>query len=279
MNKGYSMTDYDNESHDKSVIEDAPTLDDNRTIEGENLASVGTSSGKESVSPPAPSLNVPVQDQPTVAIASSPSRPRKVRNIVLYVVFLLIGIALGVVGMLLFQLSIGGNRSPFPVAPTPGASGNVTVHADASVITPLLQNSVQQIDLPANGSVSNVQVQFTNSEQMNITGDYQLSILGVPVTQPFTLNAQLVVENCQLQIHVLQANFSNISVAGLVALFEDKINQKLAQLVPQNNLPGNIELCLINLATDPQGINATFYLVIPSSPTPTVNINKPTALL
>ena len=181
--------------------------------------------------------------------------------------------------MLLFQLSIGGTRSPVPVAPTSFASGNVTVHADQAIITSLLQNSVQEIDLPANGSVSNVQVQFTNGSQMNITGDYQISVLGVPVTQPFTLDAQLVVNNCQVQIHILQANFSNISVTGLVALFEDRINQKLAQLIPQNNLPGNIEFCLINIATDAQGINATFNLVVPSTVTPTAHRIQPIAIL
>src|SRR5437588_8203969 len=114
---------------------------------------------------------------------------------------------------------------------------------------------------------------------MDITGDYQLSLLGVPVTQPFTLDAQLIVDNCQVQIHILQANFSNISVTGLVALFEDKINQKLAQLIPQNNLPGNIEFCLINIATDAQGINATFNLVVPSSITPTAYLTKQIAML
>jgi hypothetical protein len=191
----------------------------------------------------------------------------------------LIGIVLGAFGLLLFQLSIGGTRSPVPVPLTPVASGNVTVHADQSVITPLLQSSVQAIDLPANGSVSNVQVQFTNGTQMNITGNYQVSVLGVPVTQPFSLDAQLLVNNCQAQIHILQANFSNISVTGLVSLFEDKINQKLAQLIPQNNLPGNIEFCLVNITTDTQGISATFNLVVPSSVTPTAHIAKPTTIL
>ena len=200
-------------------------------------------------------------------------------RIVLYAVFLLIGIILGAVGMLLFQLSIGGTRSPITNTLTPVTSGNVTVHADQSAITLLLQNSVQAIDLPANGSVSNVQIQFTNGTQMNITGDYQISVLGVPVTHPFTLDTQLLVDNCQVQMHIIQANFSDISVTGLVSLFEDRINQKLAQLIPQNNLPGNIEFCLISVSTDAQGINATFNLVVPSSPTPTANIAKPIGIL
>jgi hypothetical protein len=271
----------DNEStpDERSVMAEEPTLGANRTIEDEDLAGTTEFPDKENVSSPAQTLTTPVEAQHTTGNTSPPTRQRNVSHIVLYAVFLLIGIVLGVVGMLLFQLSIGGNKSPVPVSLTPVASGNVTVHADQSVITPLLQSSVQQINLPANGSVSNVQVQFTNGTQMNITGNYQGSLLGVPVSQPFTLDAQLIVDNCQVQIHVLQANFSSISVTGLVSLFEDMINQKLAQLIPQSNLPGNIELCLINVATDAQGINATFNLVLPSSTTPTANISKPIAIL
>jgi len=273
------MMDNESTSDERSVMADEPTLDANRTVEDAIQTGATDFPDRENVSSPAQTLSMPVEAQHTTGTTLPPTRQRNVRHIVLYAVFLLIGIVLGVVGMLLFQLSIGGNKAPVPVSLTPVASGNITVHADQSIITPLLQNSVQQIDLPANGSVSNVQIQFTNGTQMNITGDYQISLLGVPVTQPFTLDAQLIVDNCQVQIHILQANFSNISVTGLVSLFEDKINQKLAQLIPQNNLPGNIELCLMNVTTDAQGINATFNLVLPSSATPTANINKPIAIL
>ena len=271
----------DNEStpDERSVIADESTLDPDSTIEDQNLAGATMFPDKESESSPAHSVTAPFEAQLVTGSTSSPTRPRNVSRIVMYVVFLLIGVVLGAVGMLLFQLTIGGSKSPITVAPTPVASGNVTVHADQSIITPLLQNSVQTIDLPANGSVNNVQIQFTNGTQMNITGDYQVSVLGVPVTQPFSLNTQLLVDNCQIQIHILQANFSNISVTGLVSLFEDKINQKLAQLIPKNSLPGNIEFCLINVATDAQGINATFNLVLPSSATPTANISIPIAIL
>ncbi len=273
------MMDNESTSDKRSEMADEPTIDANRTVEDENLAGATEFLDKKNVSLPAQTLSTPVEAQHITGSSLPPIRQRKVSHVVLYAVFLFIGIVLGVLGMLLFQLAIGGSKAPIPVSSTPVASGNVTVHADQSIITPLLQNSVQQIDLPANGSVSNVQVQFTNGTQMNITGNYQVSLLGVPVTQPFTLDAQLLVVNCQAQIHILQANFSNISVTGLVSLFEDKINQKLAQLIPQNNLPGNVELCLINIATDAQGMNATFNLVVPSSPTPTANISKPIAIL
>jgi hypothetical protein len=264
---------------EKGILADESTLDANRTIEDENLSGEPEILEKGSVNSQAQTHSSPVEAQHAIGSISSPTRQRNTTRIVLYVVFLLIGIALGALGTLLFQLSIGGTRSPVPVAPTSIASGNVTVHADQAIITSLLQNSVQEIVLPANGSVSNVQVQFTNGTQMNITGDYQISVLGVPVTQPFTLDAQLLVDNCQVQIHILQANFSNLSVTGLVALFEDRINQKLAQLIPQNNLPGNVEFCLVNIATDAQGINATFDLAVPSTVTPTANRIKPIAIL
>jgi hypothetical protein len=247
--------------------------------EDENLAGEKEFHGKRNGDQPTQAYGTPVEAQNSIGSTSPPTRKRNITHLVLYAVFLLVGIVLGVVGMLLFQLMIGGTRSPIPNTLTAVTSGNVTVHADQSIIALLLQNSVQAIDLPANGSVSNVQIQFTNGNQMNITGDYQVSVLGVPVTKPFTLDAQLLVDNCQAQIHILQANFSNISVTGLVALFEDKINQKLAQLIPQNTLPGNIEFCLINIATDEQGITATFNLVVPASVTPTANRAKPIDIL
>jgi hypothetical protein len=257
-----SMAENESTPGDKNIIEDEPVMSKDLTGATSFPDKISMSSLDQANSPP-------VEAQPAAGGVKPPTRRRRVRSIVLYPAFLLIGIVLGVVGMLVFQLAVGGNKSPLPDATPTVSSPNVTVHADASIITPLLQNSVQQIALPANGSLSNVQVQFTNGTQMTITGNYQVTLLGVPMTQPFTLTAQLLVVNCQVQVHILQADFSNISVTGLVSLFEDKINQKLAQLIPQNTLPGNIELCLINVATDPQGITATFSVVTPSSPTPT----------
>lgn len=271
--------DEESTQDERGIIAEEPTMSDDKATEDKNLIHEDEPTIKENEDLSNQSVQ-PVEAQSSPAKASSPKRQRTVIQVVLYSAFLLVGILLGVVGVLLFQLSIGGTRSPITSGTlTPVASGNVTVHADQSVITPLLESSVQSIDLPANGSVSNVQVLFTGGSQMNITGDYQVSVLGVPVTQPFSLDAQLIVDNCQVQVHILQANFSDISVTGLVALFEDKINQKLAQLIPQNNLPGNVELCLINVATDEQGISATFNLVVPSTSTPTARIDRLIALL
>lgn len=143
---------------ERSVIADKPTFDANRTIEDKNLAGATEFPHKENVSSPVQTFSSPVEAQNAIGSTSSPTSQRNVTRIVLYAVFLLIGIVLGAVGMLLFQLSIGGTKSSISVTQTPVASGNITVHADQSIIIPLLQNSVQTIDLPANGSVSNVQI-------------------------------------------------------------------------------------------------------------------------
>src|SRR5438876_9128418 len=133
---------------DNESIPDEPTLDANRTIEDEDLTGTTAFPDKQNVSSPAQTLSPPVEAQISTRTTLTPTRQRNVRPIVLYAVFLLIGIVLGVVGMLLFLLTIGGTKSPVSVAPTSVASGNITVHADQSIITPLLQNSVQQIALP-----------------------------------------------------------------------------------------------------------------------------------
>ncbi len=271
------MNDESTQDERSLITEESTTIFD-KVIDDKNFANEDELRSKESAGSSQQSVP-PAEFQSVPGRVASPKPQRTAVRIILYAAVLLAGIGLGAIGMLIFQLSIGGTRAPITNTLTPVAAGNVTVHADQSIITPLLQNSVQAIDLPANGSVNNVQIQFTSGSQMNITGNYQVSVLGIPVTQPFSLNAQLIVDNCQVQIHILQANFSNISVTGLVALFEDKINQKLAQLVPQNNLPGNVELCLINITTDEQGISATFNLVLPSTSTPTAKVDRLISLL
>ena len=88
----------DNEStqDERSVIADEPTLDVNRSVEDENLASATESLDKDSVSSTAQTVSTSVEAQLTTGSTSAPTRQRNVSRIVLYAVFLLIGIVLGV---------------------------------------------------------------------------------------------------------------------------------------------------------------------------------------
>ncbi len=182
-----------------------------------------------------------------------------------------IGIAAGIGATLLFLLLISGNKAPLTVA-TPAASptpGIVTVQADSTLVASALQSALQDAQIP--GNVSNIRVQFASGDQMTVTGDYVYKVLGLNVTNPFTLTMQPVVSQCQLQIHILHAHFANLSVTGLVALFEDKINQQLISAT--SALPGHIEHCMVAVHTDPvTGLSVTLNLVFPTpnaTPTPT----------
>jgi len=182
-----------------------------------------------------------------------------------------IGIAAGIGATLLFLLLISGNKAPLPLA-TPAASptpGNVTVQADATLVASALQSALQDAQLP--GNVSNIRVQFASGDQMTVTGDYMYKVLGLNVTNPFTLTMQPIVSQCQLQIHILQAHFANLPVTGLVALFENKINQQLISAT--SALPGHIQYCMVAVHTDPAtGLSVTMNLVFPTpnaTPPPT----------
>ncbi len=192
----------------------------------------------------------------------------------LAVITFVLGIAAGIGATLLFLLLISGNKAPLTIA-TPAASltpGNVTVQADATLVASALQSALQDAQLP--GNVSNIRVQFASGDQMTVTGDYMYKVLGLNVTNPFlnvtnpfTLTMQPIVRQCQLQIHILQAHFANLPVTGLVASFEDKINQQL--ITATIALPGHIEYCMVAVHTNPAtGLSVTLNLVFPTR-TPT----------
>ena len=187
-----------------------------------------------------------------------PTQRHSIGRFLLTAITFVIGIIVGIGAILLFLLVISGNRSPLPVAsPTPG---NVIVHADSTVIASVLQTSLRGAQIP--GDISNIQVQFAQGDQMTVTGDYRYKILNANVTHPFTIVLQPLVNECQLQVHILKTDFGNIPITGLAALFEDKINR---QLKPKSNtLPGNIEYCIVNVRTDPTGLFVTLNVVFPT---------------
>ncbi len=179
----------------------------------------------------------------------------------------LIGIAVGIAAVLLFILLISGNRSPMPVA-TPVASHTavrVSVQVDAATITPLLEQSLQAAVTP--GNITNVQVQFAEGAQMTITGNYDYNVLNAQVSNPFTIEFQPFVNQCQLRVRILHADFAGVPVTRLAALFEDKLNQELHTLL--HTIAGNISYCLTNVHTDPAGLSATFTVIL--TPTPSAD--------
>lgn len=189
-----------------------------------------------------------------------PKQPKRLNGFAMLLMglALLVGIAMGAGGVLLYFLSISGDRqvqqTP-PVVATPGNNGGaIVVQASSTYITQLISKNITSSGLP--GDVKNVQVKLVHNGPMTVTGDDQLSFLGVNLTRHFSLQVQPVVNACQLEVHVVHADLEGIPVTGFVSAFEGQINKQLH--VDTSNFPNGFKYCLTDVHTEPQGIFATY---------------------
>ena len=197
---------------------------------------------------------------------SSPTRAQRpgfTGCILLPVLTLLTGIAVGIAAVLLFILLNSSNQPPVAISAASPTPGHVIAQIDAATITPLIEESLQAAEIP--GNITNVQVQFAEGDQMTVTGNYENSIMHIQVNNPFTIVLQPLVNDCRVQVHILHADFARVPVTRLAALFEDKLNQKL-QFISKTTA-GNITYCLTAIHTDPAGLFATFTVIF-LTPTP-----------
>src|ERR1700688_3047300 len=138
------------------------------------------------------------------------SRPAR---IIIPLVALLLGIAIGISSLLLYGLSGDGQTIN---APAPGKS-NITVEVDKAFITNLVTIKLRQSGLP--GTVKNVQVDLANGDLLTINGDDGFSMFGVGVFKHFTVVVQPYINNCALQVHVVHADLNSIPVTGFAQAF------------------------------------------------------------
>src|SRR6266568_2481854 len=108
------------------------------------------------------------------------------------------------------------------------------------------------------GKITNLQVQFDPGDQMTITGSYQYNVLSVPVTQNITIVLQPYADACNLQMHILKADYGSIPVTGFASIFEKQINDKLQQAIPSTVLKGSYALCLSSVNTQTGSIILAF---------------------
>ncbi len=163
---------------------------------------------------------------------------------------LLLGIAIGIIALILF-----GESGVGPIVVVPASSkGVITVEADRSFITQLVMRNLDSSGLP--GQIQNVNVNLIHGSQMIVSGEDEFSILGIQVTRPFTFVVQLYVSSCILKIHIVHADFSNISVTNFAQSFESQINQQL-QKSPEG-LPSGFQYCTTGVRTEPAGLFVTY---------------------
>jgi hypothetical protein len=156
----------------------------------------------------------------------------------------LLGILVGAVALALFFVFSQADK---PAVAVPPAQGNSTlqVRLSSSYITQLVNKEMQS---PGSfGNVSNVQVQLTNN-QMIVTGDDQIGVLGLSMTKPFTLVVQPYIQSCKPRLHILHADVGGVPATGLASSFEDHINQQLHFNVA--DLPTGFTYCATNVRTE-----------------------------
>ena len=184
-------------------------------------------------------------------------RSRSGRVIVPGIAFVL-GLGVGVIALLLYAFTLS-TEGRVLVTPLPHPGGDIMVQVGPAYITRLVERNLRNSNLP--GSVENVRVSLADSDrihsaQMTVSGDEQISTLGIVATRPITVVVQPLIRDCQLQVHVLHADFSGVTVTGFAATFEGQINQQL-EMKP-GGLPAGFQYCATNVRTKPQGLFLTY---------------------
>jgi hypothetical protein len=196
----------------------------------------------------------PLPSQPEAQTALSKPRFPRVRawlrsragHTVIPVVTLLVGIVLGIFTFFLISASGAGSLI---VVPAP-SKGDIIVEADRAFLTQLVTKNLKSSGLP--GQIQSVEVNLTQGNQMTVSGEDMLSILGIGVIRHFTFIVRPYVSSCVLQIHIVRADFSNIPVTGFAQDFESHINKQL-QKKPEG-LPNGFRYCTIGVRTEHAGM-------------------------
>jgi len=195
---------------------------------------------------------------------TSPAKPpprRRPLHIAFALLTFLIGILVGGAAVLLIIFANSGTNHPLVTHPS--EPGNITAQVDASLIGPIAQQSLKQSGIP--GKISNIQVTFAEGSEMTITGQYQYTVLNIPVTQQFTIVLQPGVDACKLQLHIIKANYGGIPATGFATIFQKTINQRMQDAIPSTIENGKYAICMVGVHTQPGSIAINFTVTPQSS--------------
>src|SRR5205807_10146674 len=137
---------------------------------------------------------------------TSPAKPpprRRPLRITFALLTFLIGIVVGGAAVLLIIFANSGTNHPLVTHPS--EPGNISAQVDASLIGPIAQQSLKQSGIP--GKISNIQVTFAEGSEMTITGQYQYTVLNIPVTQQFTILHQPIIDAFKLQSDIINTYY------------------------------------------------------------------------
>lgn len=199
-------------------------------------------------------------DRQTVKLPPEPvPRPPRLRrvlrsrtwHIAFPIVTFLVGMLTSLLILLLVTSIIGGNKS---AVNNPSASrGDIVIQVGSAYIKNLVSRNLQ---VAGQGKVKNVQVKLASGDRMTVQGDVELPTPVLSVTGHLTINVQPYVSKCQLQVHILHADVSGITITKFATSFEGQINKELH--VNSTGFPSGFTYCDIGVRTTPSDLFITY---------------------
>ncbi|MBX5448488.1 hypothetical protein [Thermogemmatispora sp.] len=154
--------------------------------------------------------------------------------------------ASGALALLLVMLLMLGTDRP-PLSSPPAGQSDVVLQLSSTYLTALVTRSLPQVGLP--GQASNVRVILQPGALVDVTGDETLTLLGVSVTRPFTLQLQPLASACHLQVHLLHADLGGLPLTWLALPLETRLNELLTRQPAPTGLPSGFRYCTVAVHT------------------------------
>lgn len=181
-------------------------------------------------------------------------RPRSAGRILLFIVAFIAGILVTLAGLFGYILFFASGNTQSVVSQTSSATGAIFVQTRTAYMTEVVRKNLNVAGLP--GQITDAQVSFTHNGPMVITANIQLSILGIGTARQLTVALQPYVSNCELHLHVAQADLQGFPITVFVQSFEGQINNQMQMKV--EGLPPGFKYCVTNVQTDPAGLSLTY---------------------
>jgi hypothetical protein len=203
-------------------------------------------------------FGVQVEEDLIIQPSPRPQRFRKTRRalqsraarLLVPVLTLLLGIAIGFSSIYWYGSQLNGSAASAQTTP----SGNIVVQIDKTVITQIVAQNLTKTDLP--GTIKNVSVTLQNDSSMIIYADDVNNVFGLDVTRHLTINVQLYVKTCLLQIHITHVDLGGLPVTNFASSAETIINADLAK--KNTGLPSGFTYCVSQVRTNASEVFVTY---------------------
>lgn len=168
------------------------------------------------------------------------------------VLALLLGVVAGVLGSILYADSMAA-KSPIS---TSKADPNqaIVVQLSNDLITQVATKQLKNTSTP--GTITNLKVSTPQEGQLLLTGDDQVSFLGIPITRSFRVTMQPYIDSCKPKLRVLSVDTGGIPVTGLVSNLEETLNSQLN--VDLSSLLNGFTYCATGVSTNSKGMTVSY---------------------